>query len=135
MHQIHKKPGKAGSIHEAESSLKIIRGYLKRDNILKSKSPLIDKMSFNSCLRPRFIEKNVTFKHSIIDMDKLASRLEEEGIGFKHEIFGIRIGDHIKINDNSMSIGVDAYPELMRIVSECLVEPKKLASLIKKAAA
>ena len=136
MHQLHRKAGKAGSIHEAEKSLNILKGYLKRDNFLKdSRPPLVENLNIVSCPKPRFIEKKVVFKHAIIDLVKLQTRLEEEGIGFVDETFGIKIGEHVHINENSIFIGVDAYPELTRIVSECLIEPKKLAGLIKETAA
>jgi len=136
MHQ-SKNAGKIGSIHEyAKKTLESIKRYIKRDNFLKdSRPPLVENLSVISCLKPRFIEKKVTFKHSVIDMDKLTSRLEEEGIEFKEETFGIKIGDHITISENNIFIGVDAYPELTRIVSECLIGPKELASEIKRSAA
>jgi hypothetical protein len=133
---MHRKPGKIRSIHEAERSLKFMKAYIKRDNFFKGiKPPLVDKLNFMSCQKPKFIEKKIIFKHGIIDLAKLASRLEQEGIAFKNDPFELKIGEHIAITENSLLIGVDAYPELMRIVSECLVEPRELASLIKLAAA
>jgi len=136
MHQIRKNASKTGSIREyAEKTLKSIKRYIKRDNFLKdSRPPLIENLSVISGHRMKFVEKKITFKHSVIDMDKLASRLEEAGIEFRQESFEIKIGDHILIGENSIFIGVDAYPELTKIVSECLIGPKELASAIKRAA-
>jgi hypothetical protein len=135
MHQSN-NTNKIGSIREyAKKTLESIKRYIKRDNFLKdSRPPLLENLSVISCPKPKFVEKKITFKHSIIDMNKLTVRLGEEGIGFVEETFGLRIGEHIHISENSIFIGVDAYPELTRIVSECLIGPKELASAIKRAA-
>jgi len=121
---------------KAEKVLRAIKSYIRKNDFERQKHPpLIEQIII---MKPpvrkgthRYKEISVRFTKSVIDLEKLKGKLKDANILFKDDIDGIKIGEHIVLQENHLFIGVDTYnPQLMEIVSECLVEPKKLKTEI-----
>jgi len=137
MQSAHNKGLKESILLKAEKVLRAIKSYIRKNDFsnCKFRPPLVEqviitKPPFRAGVR-RYKEISVRFTRSVIDLEKLKRKLGEANILFKDDTNGIKIGEHIVLQENHIFMGVDTYnPRLVEIVSECLVEPKRLKTEI-----